>query len=511
MIFNTDSQNLGFFDTACESTAEQSFDADINLPDYCPEIQRVLRCNLVPNVMSVQNASGRVTADVSLILRLLYVGDNGVVSAYEQSYPLQKSLDSSKIDSSCAVTVRVNTDYLNCRAVNSRRLEAKGMLTFIFKAEKKRDENILCSAEGAGIQLKSEHLTASSLVGITERSFNLGEIVEIPGEKKSVGTVLDVNSFAETAEIKMINNKALIKGTCFVKIHYLSDQNGSVESIEHSMPISQIVELDGLDDNCVTAHKLCICSSEAIAKADSSGNMRLIDINLRVSAFIAAFEEKDISLINDSYSVEYESENSFKSVELLHLNDSFNTSFTNKVVLESIGVSVDCVYSVWCSDLKYSFNAKDDKCCVSGCYNVTVIYRDSDGQTGIISKPVDFDSSIKIKNKSERLFTIGCAQISGCSCVATGDSRLELKTEIMTNGLVFSSVVKKYVSNIEVKKETPKKTVSCALTVYYCDKGESIWNTARKYNTTVEAILVENDLKNEIVEDNMMILIPLSD
>lgn len=510
MILNTDSQKLGFLDTVCETTAEQSFDADINLPDYCPEIQRVLKCTLSPNVMSVQNSSGRVTADVSVVLRLIYVGDNGVVSGYDQSYPMQKIIDSSKIDSACAVTVRVNTDYLNCRAVNSRRLEAKGMLTFIFKAEKKRDENLLCNAEGAGIQLKSEDLSVSSLVGVTERTFSLGEVIEIPNDKKSVGTIMNISSFVEASELKMINNKALLKGNCSVKIYYLTDENCSVEYVEHSMPISQIIELDGLDDECISTYKLSVCSDEAIVKADSSGNMRLIDINLRVCVFLAAFEEKDVTLINDSYSVDYESENNFKTTELLQMNDSFNTSFTNKVVLESIGVSVDCVYGVWCNDLKYSFNAKDDKCCVSGSYNVTVIYKDSDGQTGVISKPVDFDSSIKIKNKSERLFTIGCAQISGCSCVATGDSRLELKTEIIANGIVFSSVLKKYVSNIQIKNESPEKNNPCALTVYYCDKGESIWNIARRYNTTVDAVMIENELTDEIITECRMILIPNS-
>ena len=71
-MFNTDSQKLGFIDNVCDTSAEQSFDAEINLPDYCPEIQRVLKCSLTPNVVSVQHSNGRITVDVNAKLNLIY-------------------------------------------------------------------------------------------------------------------------------------------------------------------------------------------------------------------------------------------------------------------------------------------------------------------------------------------------------------------------------------------------------------------------------------------------------
>ena len=507
-MFNTDSQKLGFIDNVCDTSAEQSFDAEINLPDYCPEIQRVLKCSLTPNVVSVQHSNGRITVDVNAKLNLIYCGENGNVSGYEQNYQIQKFIDSAKLNSECAVSVKVNSDYLNCRAVNPRKLEAKGMLTFIFKAEKKRDENILCYADGGGIQLRTEDIKTASLLGVTERAFNIGEVIEIGSDKKSVGNIINISSFADYTDIKMINNKALIKGNCYVKIYYIPDEGESVESVEHSMPISQIVELEGLNDNCVSTLKLTVIGCEAVPKSDSSGSIRLIDLNLRVSAYMAAFEENEITLINDSYSVQHECDNEFKSAELLQLCDSFNTSFTNKVVLESIGVSVECIHAVWCSDLKYNFTAKDEKCSVTGTYTVTVIYKDTDGKCGAIIKPVDFDCSVKLKNKSERMNVIGCAQISGCSSSVTGDSRLELKTEIVAQGLVLSSFIKKYISNIDLHSESKKKNDSCALTIYYYDNGENVWNIARRYNTTVSAVMNENNLTDEILNDSGMILIP---
>lgn len=508
MNFNINTQRLGFCETVYETAAEQSLDADISLPDYCPEIQRVLKCSVIPNITSVQNNSGRITADCNAVVRLLYVGDNGKIAGYEQSYPIQKFVESSRVGSDAAVSAAVNTDYVNCRAVNSRRIDVRAMMTFIFKAQKKREEDILCEADGAGIQTMTEDCRFASLSAVCERAFSIGEVAELGTDKQPISRIMNVAACASASEVKIINNKALIKGDCTVKIYYISEESGSVESVEHSMPISQIIELDGINESSLSSLRMCVSSCEAVAKADSSGDMRLIDLNARISAFMSAFEETPVTLICDAYSTEYEVKNTVKSVEQIKYIDSFDTSFTNKVVLESIGVSVDCVLAVWCSDIKNSFGIKDDKCVISGTYQATVVYKDSDGQTGIVQKPVDFDYSFRLKERADRISCFGSVQLSNCSCSVTGDSRLELKTEMLASGLVFSCSVKKYISSIEIDDASAKHEKSCALTIYFCDKGESLWNIARRYNTTVDAIMRENDFEADTIENGGIMLIP---
>ncbi len=508
MNLSNETMKIGFCETVLEAPAEQSLEADISLPDYCPEIQRILKCTVVPAITGVQNNSGRVTADINAVVRILYVGDNGKISGYEQSYPVQKFVESSKITSDSAVNVTVKTNYVNCRAVNPRRIDIRAMLGFIFKAVKKRDEEILCSSSGAGIQTQMSEMNFASLTGVCERAFNIGEAVEIPNEKNAVSQIVNISACAVSTETKIINNKALIKGECAVKIYYIGEENGAVDSVEHSMPISQIVELDGINENSLSALRLNVCSCEGTLKADTSGEMRLIELNARLSAYIAAFEETPITLITDAYSTDYEVRNTPKSIEILDYNGKFDTSFTNKVVLESIGVSVDCVLAVWCSDLHYSFSAKEDKCAVSGTYIATVVYRDSENQAGVIQKPVDFDNTVKMNKKADRIVCHADVQISGCSCVVTGDSRLELKTEILMSGIVFSGSVKKYIGSIEISGENDRREKNCALTIYFCEKGESFWDIARRYGTTVEAVMRENNTDSDITEKEGMLLIP---
>lgn len=508
MNLNCETQKAGFCEMIFESAAEQSLDADISLPDYCPEIQRILKCTVIPNVNSVQNNSGRVTADATAVVRVIYVGENGKTAAYEQSYPLQKFIESNRISSDSAVSVKINTDYVNCRAVNPRRIDVRGIMTFVFKVMGKRNENILCGAHGAGIQLLTDDCSFASMTGVCERAFSVSEVVELDDSHEPVSQIINVSPSVTAGDIKIINNKALIKGDCTVKIFYLSE-NGNIESMEHAMPLSQIVELDGLCENSLTGIRLSVGSCDVSAKSNSSGDMRLVDLNVRISAFMAAFEEIPLSLITDAYSTEYEVENTVKNTEVFEYNDSISSVFTNKVVFESIGVSVDCVLAVWCSDIKNAFSLKNGRCVASGTYNATVIYRDSENQIGVIQKPVDFEYTTDLSKKAERITCYGCASVLGCSCAVTGDSRLELKTELSVNATVFTSMMKKYIGSIDVSGKQPKKEKNCALTIYFCGNEETLWNIAKRYSTTVDAIMTENMIEGETVECGKMLMIPM--
>ena len=508
MNFKTDRKILGICENAFETTAELSLEADLNLPDYCPEIQRILKCCVTPHINSVQNASGRVTVQGNAEIKLIYVGDNGKIAAFEQNYPIQKFCENNNLTSDCAVSAKINVNYVNCRAVNSRRVDVRTMLTFVFGAKKKREENILCCAEGAGVQTVEENCNFASLTGVCEKMFSLNEVIEIEKDRNPVLQILNVSSSAVATEIKVINNKALVRGECAVKIYYISENDNAVENIEHSMPISQIIEMDGVDENSFTALKLSVCSSQALTKVDSSGDMKLIDISVNISANMTAFEEQKISFIKDAYSTDFEMQSVTKSFELLSKNDSFNTSFTNKVVLESIGVSVDCVLCVWCSDLKYAFSTKDKKCLLGGTYSANVIYKDAEGKIDIIQKTVDFEYLLKTAEEAERNVCFGDVTISGCACNVAADSRLDFKTEISISGIVLSSTIIRYISNIDINEASPKQCDNSALTVYFSEKGEKLWDIARRYNTTVQAIASENDINEDYINEERMILIP---
>ena len=48
-----------------------------------------------------------------------------------------------------------------------------------------------------------------------------------------------------------------------------------------------------------------------------------------------------------------------------------------------------------------------------------------------------------------------------------------------------------------------------SLVICFCNGGEKIWDIARKYNTTVEDIMSENELTSDEIGEKMMLMIPV--
>jgi LysM repeat protein len=62
--------------------------------------------------------------------------------------------------------------------------------------------------------------------------------------------------------------------------------------------------------------------------------------------------------------------------------------------------------------------------------------------------------------------------------------------------------------NEEKPREKDKKA---ALTIYYADEGEELWNIAKKYCTSVEKIQNENEIDTDVdkLQGRNMLFIPM--
>ena len=55
--------------------AEQPIDLDFSLPDYCPDIQKILKCQIYPTITE-QTISDRLDVEGEVLVKLLYL-DSG--------------------------------------------------------------------------------------------------------------------------------------------------------------------------------------------------------------------------------------------------------------------------------------------------------------------------------------------------------------------------------------------------------------------------------------------------
>ena len=350
MDFNVEKQNLSSCRVIREAKAEQSVDCDITLPDYCRDIKSVLCCEVEPGITTVDITGNRITAVGNATVKLIYVGDDDRISCFEQSCPINKYVEMSSLPQDSTMLVTAKTSYVNCRAVSPRRMDVHGCIGVIFSAMCCETTQVVSSASTQGIQLKQQPVQTCNSLGCASKLFQMSEVIPLPEGVQSAKSVLHADALPVITQTKNVSNKTLIKGDLQLSVT-LCSQDGEVTKTEHTMPISQIAELQGLDENSLCDVLLTVSSLDVQLKPDENGEMRRIDVAACICAVVRGYSKTSAVLLSDAFSTVSELELQKDSVCEESLAAVLDETFVNSAELDFSGSPVGRVLDAWCTDL----------------------------------------------------------------------------------------------------------------------------------------------------------------
>lgn len=502
-------QTAALNETVYDGSVEQSLDCDLTLPDYCPVIQRILKCRVTPQISAYQFVGDRLTVDGCAQIRLYYSDEgNKCVRCYEYSLPYSKSVDMNNINENACISVSADMQYVNCRAVSQRRVDIHGAFSIKIKITVLHSEEFIVGVEGGGMELQKKPMTISSISGEIRRQFSISEVLEVGASKPAVQQIIRSSATAILRDYKVITNKLLVKGELLVKTLYSADSTESaLETMENSIPISQIIDMEGVDDTSTCDVRLSVLSFELQTKADSSGEIRLIEAAAKVSAGICAAKNISIDCITDAYSTQFEMQLQRKAFTFERLAETFrDTALCRKTV--EIG-SVSSILDVWCDSISPSVLQEENAVVIRGNAVVSMFAISTDGSPMYVERTLDFEYKRELKISGEAVRCNPNVNIVGADYSLNGSQNLDVRLEISVDASVFVTESCSLISGVEVDENTLKNSSgAAALTIYFAESGERIWNIARSYNTTVSAIMEENELKEEVVREKCMLLIP---
>lgn len=505
MNINTVNTDISMKRLAFEEAAEQQIESDITLPDYFPDIVRVIKCTLKANIVSVSSGGNRITADGNAIISVLYICESGKLHCFEQKIPVSKYVETPKAEEyTCIASAK--TQYVNCRVISQRRIDIRGSIGIDFKAYEKCNKRIVSSCENKNIQLRTKSANVSNLKDCVSRCFSMNETIEIGASQGSIGQIVRCNAIAVLDSTKLVAGKILVKGELKVKVVFLTDGECALEKIENSMPISQIIEA-ATTESCSDFVTLCVPSVEVHAKTDSSGALRLIDVSAVIRADVSVYENEEIQYSTDAYSTEYETEFQRESVELKSIFEKFSDTYLCKGSVEISGSAVKSIEDIFCNGLNYTVSLSGNEMLISGKANVSFLAVNSEDELQSFDRELDF--------QYKRATTLGESFSASCNVMPTGidyilsaENKLDIRIETEISGLIFDASKKQIISDISCDEAKKKKKRSAALTIYFAQQGEEIWEIARRYNTRVDLICAENNINSDCVEQNQKLYIP---
>lgn len=493
-----------------DGCAEQGVDCDISLPDYCPDIMRILKCTVQTDITNSKIIGDRATADGNAKITVIYSDEKNNVCSYKTDYPFSKYVELSGTYDSAVLVCSAATDYVNCRAVSKRRIEIHGVISVKFRVCGTSCDTLISSAAGDGIQLKKKGIEISSAVASACKSFQLSAVEEVGNNLPGIGKIINCLASPLVLETKIIKGKLLIKGELALRIIYSSDNaENETAVLGCSLPFNEIVEAGNFNDSCVTDIRLNVTQLNAEPKVDNDGEYRYMNISSEVCAYVTAYENSDIKAITDAYSTQVETDMTYSLCDFRKIECNFTDTISVRQNIDISSLKPQKIYAAVVSEPESKCSFTDRKTEIKGKVPLSLIIIDADGSPVSCEREAEFEYTHSTESDIINPECSPSLLISGFSCTLNGDGTAEFKAEISVSAVVFSNSREKVLSEIKVPDENRKKEKKSSLTVYFCSGKESLWNIAKHYNTTVEEIMEENGLTADYLENKTMLMIPI--
>lgn len=510
MELNIGKQSAVINDIAYEGTLEQPIESDVLLPDYCPDIVKILRCFCLPRVTGTQAAGGKLTVDITCGCKIFYLGSDETIRCIEQRLPYSKSTETGlQLSGEPIIDAACRTDYVNCRAVNQRRLEIRCAVSIDCRIFSRQSQELVCDASGCGIQLKTAACDIAEITADITRQWSMHEDLQLPTQKPAVRSIIREDCCCRPGDFKILSGKVVLKGELVLHILYQPESGeGRPETLEYSLPVSQVLDVPGLEEGQECDVALFPIALEISPKADLEGESRLLAIDCTLGARVRAHRRQKLGLIADCYSTDYDCKIERAPLGCLDLIRVVEDTSMHSCSFP-LPEGADTVLDLFCLVSEVSARSEEGAAVAVIKLLYGMFAMNGQGEVFYSEQPEELTYRLPADGGGGTLCFFPRAAVLSVSYNLSG-AALECRCEVVIGGCLYRLLHPKAATGIICDAGKPKERCrDASLIIYYAGAGEDIWEIAKHYNTSLQAVMEENGLEQPVLPEKRMLLIPI--
>lgn len=469
----------------CDRTVSTEVSSDYLLPDYQPEIRRVLRVSACPLLPAKYVGGGRAEFNGTVDYQLIYVGSDGEIysapfsAEYAFSVPLELS---GEVDMGEGVLLLADTrdDNISVRVSAPRRLNVKCRLISRVRAYGMMiaDEKASGEVDPMSIQrLDSEAEATVTLMGAGDASELYDEIPLSSENMRVIGAYADMAA----SEIMPAHGYADCKGEIALRLLVCRDtDSGSAEVLSRSIPFSERIEIDGLEEGADCRFRVCV-SDMTVSVEEGK-----ISCTLNVIPEVVAYVTVPVRYTKDIYSTENYCESAYREYLLprISLLPTSNFSQSERIPLSELGIDAGSrVVELSCRPTVERIEREQNKYTIGGQCRYSILL-ESGGEYNIseLTRPMRYEFSGDYGSPEQMSADM---RVLSCRARTDGDN-LGIDVEISVCAEICAG--ERITALSEVRFGERAQRPSGDIVICYPSSEDTVWSIAKRYFVPVSGI-----------------------
>ena len=474
--------------TVCTVKAELPLETEILVSDYLPPVFKLVKCFAKPVILQKQLQPGRLTLEGYLRCTVYYQGEEGTgLCQTEQKLPFTKQLELPEFDfTAWTAVVEGQTEYLNSRVVNPRRMEVRGAVGLVATVRTQNKAEVITALADGGIEQQLDTLQGVRSIAVLDKLISAEGELAFPSPPAAV---LDIAGTATAQEVRLLSGKAVVKGEVRVQCAWRAEQETELQSLSTTLPFQQVLDVDGLSEDC-----RCLCVAEPVGFTLTEGEGEepsRLTANLMLR--LRAWRPYQLQCVADAFSTKFETEQTPQTVQTESLACTLDetVTLTGSGPLPDAGAKIlACFASFGPALLAYRENNWD----LTSRVTVTAFGENSLSELESYEKVLELALPLERELPSDAELIPECwlrAEDLRCVCA---NGTLEVTLSVKAEGAILQRSGNTCVGSIALGEPLTPADPEISLRIYYAQAGEELFAIARRFHVSPAQMLAANDL-----------------
>lgn len=478
-------------------------EGEILLPDNKPQINKILTIDGDIRVTEVRVLQDKVLVSGDIDLKVLYSADDEKqpVHSIKATTDFEEEIEIEGVTEGMTANIRAHIEHIDYRLLENNKISIKTVVGLEGKVQTESSIDIIKDIRGNdGIQVLKETIKYDDVIGLNTSSTIVKEAFEIDDDLPDIVDILRVDTKVYEKENNIVDDRVIVAGTVEYSIMYFGDdEDNKINYLKHEVPFTHFVEVHGASKEMMCTVRLNTGEVSYDVKEDINGNLRIIDVEsiIDIEAKVYMQSEKEITV--DTYSTTKKVDVKKQELDIIE-NIGHNTSreVINGIVdVSEENESIGHVYNINVKPILTDYRIIEEKVGTEGFLDVEMLYlEENNNEIKNIKQEIPFKSYVDIGGIEEGMDTDIDIVLDDVRFNKINQHEVEVTTTIKADVTVNRVKKISIITEAQELEEYIDKSNRASITVYIVQNGDTIWDIAKRYNTTVEELIKTNEIIN---------------
>lgn len=453
--------------------------AESVVPDTQEDIGRIASVRSQVLLKSKDVSSRGVFVSGELDTVLLYITeDERSVSSLRLRKEFSLELEEADYPLDTLALVRLCVSNTEARVLNPRKVAVTVELLAelsCFTREETIVETQIPEEAKALLHGRAESREAALINGVCEKTFVLSEQFRFPDGKPSPTQLVAQSADFVIEDVQQVGSRAVVKGKLYLDVCYFAEDRSCPLQTRFTTLFSQIVDT-GAED-CVNSTAAVELTGAYFDLVDTISGEKALDAELHAVLQLVSRCRREIGCLTDVYSNRFPTQCSFQERTLPEVSEEQQLRLRGE---EDLSIAEDCadVLSVFAAVSSFALTEELPGLTVG----LDVIYRRGSGELSAVRRQMELRGESPLPDA--RLYA---GRILSTDLRPEG-AMLHARVEAELSGQSFREQPLRTVTAVALREEEPCRTAELPSVTLVRAGGETLWELAKRYHSSVEAI-----------------------